>query len=238
MDLIIRPASAAAGLDLGSQWDPSRPSAAGFVAVADAAAAAGAQEITIAAHPASQASDAAAVTAGFEIIREMLQLRRALPVETDPPLVAVRAFRPGRDDQRWLEVNHRAFAWHPDQGSWTATDLTRHMAEPWFEPGGFLVHDDELTGNLDAFCWTKVHPATDHEPPTGEIFVIAVDPDAHGRGLGKAMVVAGLHYLHSLGLTSVMLYVEADNHVGRSLYAALGFDEHERHRWYRRFLVD
>ena len=238
MDLTTRPASAAAGLDLGSQWDPTRPSAAGFAAVAAAAAAAGAQEVTIAAHPATQASDIAAAPAGFDVAREMLQLRRALPVDADPPSVAVRAFRPGLDDQRWLEVNRRAFAWHPDQGSWTASDLARRMAEPWFDPGGFLVHDDELTGDLDAFCWTKVHPATDLGPPMGEIFVIAVDPDAHGRGLGKAMTVAGLNHLHSLGLTAAMLFVESDNHAGRSLYAALGFGEHERHRWYRRSLVD
>lgn len=236
MDVTTQPPEVAARLDPGPDWDPMAPTAAGFAAVADAAAAAGADIVTVAAHPATPASDAAAMHAGFDTTRQMLQLRRDLPVGADLPDVTVRAFRPGIDDQRWLEVNRRAFAWHPDQGSWTATDLTQRMAEPWFDPEGFLVHDAGAVGTIDAFCWTKVHPANNGDPAMGEIFVIAVDPDAHGQGLGKAMALAGLHHLHTIGLTDAMLFVESDNTVGRALYDSLGFATHEPHRWYSRRL--
>jgi mycothiol synthase len=236
MDVTTHPRDAATGLDAGPAWDPLAPSAAGFAAVADAAAAAGAHVVTIAAHPSTPASDAAAQQAGFHISREMLQLRRDLPVDADALGVTVRAFRPGLDDRQWLDVNRRAFAWHPDQGSWTADDLAQRLAEPWFDPEGFLVHDAGDVGTIDAFCWTKVHPATSDDPAMGEIFVIAVDPDAHGKGLGRAMVVAGLSHLHEAGITTSLLYVEHDNKAGRALYASLGFHEHERHRWYSRTL--
>jgi mycothiol synthase len=138
------------------------------------------------------------------------------------------------DDNQWLDVNRRAFAWHPDQGTWTASDLARRLGEPWFDPEGFLVHEDADQGSIDAFCWTKVHPADANHGAIGEIFVIAVDPEAHGRGLGKAIAVAGLDHLHARGLANAMLYVESDNRAGRAMYDALGFHVHERHRWYAR----
>ena len=52
-------------------------------------------------------------------------------------------------------------------------------------------------GRLAGFCWTKVHD--DEEPPLGEIYVIAVDPDFVGRGLGRALTVAGLRPTWPIG---------------------------------------
>ncbi|HVL94140.1 MAG TPA: mycothiol synthase [Acidimicrobiales bacterium] len=163
--------------------------------------------------------DQIAAATGLHRGRDLLQLRRRLPLDDDAPLLATRPFEPGRDEAAWLEVNNRAFANHPEQGGWDLDTLCRREAEPWFDPDGFLLH--ERDGRLAGFCWTKVH--TDHEPPLGEVYVVAVDPDFAGRGLGRRLTVAGLAHLAGRGLSTAMLYVDAGNVAARRLYDRLGF---------------
>lgn len=158
---------------------------------------------------------------GFGIARRQFQMRVALPV--DPPVIpdgiAVRSFALGRDEEAWLRVNNRAFLNHPDQGGWIRAQLDRRMAEPWFDAAGFLlaVADETLVG----FCWTKVHPGPE---PVGEIFVIGVDPDAHGRGLGRMLVAAGLdHLVRARDCSTALLYVAESNAPAVALYRSFGF---------------
>jgi mycothiol synthase len=208
--------------------------------IAELAGRAGARAVVVDAEPATDALAAVAESSGFELVRTTLQLRRPLPLDpaarSGATPIATRAFRPGVDDDAWLRVNNRAFAWHPDQSDRTPADLERDEAEPWFRADGFLVHEGRGTAGdslgIDGFCWTKIHG--DHDPSLGEIYVIGVDPDCHGRGLGRSLVIAGLDWLAGQGLEQAMLYVEADNAPALHLYDSLGFREHHDHRWWRR----
>lgn len=192
------------------------------------AADAGATEVVVEVEGAGEVHDAMAAAHGLALRREILQLRRALPIG-EPWQLDVRPFHPGTgDEEAWLAVNNRAFAWHPDQAGWTLDDLHARMGEPWFDPAGFLLH--ERDGRLAGFCWTKVHD--DERPPVGEIFVIGVDPDAQGHGLGRALVLAGLDHLAAAGLRTGMLWVEADNAPARALYADLGFEPASNRRFW------
>ena len=172
-------------------------------------------------------SDRVAARLGFQPARELWQLRVALPVREAPRWpsgVTVRPFEPGRDDDAWLAVNNRAFAADPDQGGWHEGDLATRERAPWFDPGGFLLATDGQ--GLAGFCWTKVHAAAPPIEPLalGEIYVIGVDPDRQGAGLGRALVVAGLANLHERHhVPRGMLYVDRVNEAALALYRSIGF---------------
>jgi mycothiol synthase len=185
-------------------------------------------------------ADALAIGRGLEIERELWQMRVPLPVGAPvdlPDGVVLRTFVPGRDDEEWLSVNNRAFVADPDQGGWTRDTLTARLAEDWFDADGFLVADD--AGRMAGSCWTKVHPpAPPHEPHAlGEIYVVGVDPDDQGRGLGRALTVAGLDDLHRRrGIDVGMLFVDAANAPAVGLYRSLGFVTSRADRSYGRSL--
>lgn len=184
-------------------------------------------------HHVDEAAHHEALHAGFVFARDLLQLRRSLPVEADlrrglAPL-EVRAFRPGEDEEAWLEVNNRAFVTHGEQGRWELADLLAREREPWFDPEGFLVHFDGEV--LAGSCWTKVH--RELTPPLGEIYVISVNPDVKGTKLGTRLVLSGLDWLGEKGLNGALLYVDATNAPARHLYDRLGFALHHTDRAYR-----
>ena len=178
---------------------------------------------------------AAAVLAerhGLRRARELWVMRRPvsepLPALVVPDDVTVRGYR-DEDRDEVLRVNAAAFAHHPEQGSMDADDLAGRMAEDWFDPAGLLVADDG--SGLVGFHWTKQHDAE-----LGEVYVVAIDPRAQGRGLGRALTLAGLHHLAGLGLREVLLYVESDNAPAVRVYAGLGFAhaDADTHVQYRR----
>jgi mycothiol synthase len=166
---------------------------------------------------------------GLELVRELRQMRRGLPVDVVPALppgVVLRSFVPGQDDAAWLALNAAAFAHHPEQGAWTQRELGERIAEPWFDPEGFFLAERE--GRLVGFHWTKT------EGGLGEVYVVGVSPDEQGSGLGRALTAVGLRYLGDVrGLDTVLLYVDADNPAAVRVYERLGFTVHEIDLMYR-----
>ena len=165
-------------------------------------------------HPAARAL---AASHGFAPVRRLLQLRA--PVEDTPAAqTAGSTFRPGVDDAAWLALNSRAFAFHPEQGLVSQADLGELMREPWFDAEDFLVlrDGDALIG----YCWLKI------EEPIGEFYVVGVDPERQGEGLGRQLMDAGFARLAARGIRTAALYVESDNVPAVTLYRSLGFSEH------------
>ncbi|MEU3095034.1 mycothiol synthase [Streptomyces sp. NPDC006967] len=225
--------------------DPVEPPAAELVvhpsrrghghgrALGNALLAASGKRLRVWAHGGHSAARHLAQVLGLTLFRELRQLRRPLaglgglePVL--PEGVRVRTFVPGRDDAAWLALNAAAFAHHPEQGSLTQRDLDDRKAEPWFDPEGFFLAEDE-GGRLVGFHWTKAHEAEG----LGEVYVLGVSPDAQGGGLGKSLTAIGLRYLAGRGLPTAMLYVDADNKAAVSVYERLGFVTHETDLMYR-----
>lgn len=156
---------------------------------------------------------------GLTFERDLYRMERSLPMD-QPSGIETRSFAVGQDEAAWVQVNNRAFSWHREQGGWTLEQVAERQAEPWFDADGFRVYD--IDGEIAAYCWTKVHD--DEVPPVGEVYVIAVDPAYHGRGLGRALTLAGYEHLAATGLSRAMLYVDADNTPAVTLYLDLGLE--------------
>jgi mycothiol synthase len=145
----------------------------------------------------------------------------------------IRTFIPDFDNQAFLSLNNKVFANYPDQGGWSEDDLKVRLNEAWFEKEGFFIAEDK--GGLIGFCWTKIHGAHTHShnggdedhghDALGEIYVLAVNPDYKGQGVGRDLTITGLNYLKYQGLNNVMLYVGVGNKPAFNLYKSLGFNE-------------
>jgi len=174
------------------------------------------------AHGNLEPARATAAAMGQVKARELLQMRRNLtdlPPVSVAPGVWLTTYSGPEDDAELLRVNNAAFAWHPEQGGWTEDEIAERRGEAWFDADGLFMAFDGDGGALLGFHWTKIHG-----PELGEVFVVGVDPDAQGRGIGATLTLAGLHHLAERGAKTVMLYVEADNEAAVKTYQRLGFD--------------
>jgi mycothiol synthase len=167
------------------------------------------------AHGDAPAARALARSHGLRAVRELLHLSGDVPVDAAAPIPD--HFVVGVDEDEWVALNAKIFAHHPEQGSVSKSDVEQLETEPWFRADNFLVLREE--GRMIGYCWLKV------EHDRGEFYVVGVEPDHHGQGLGSLLFDAGLARLRQLGITDAHLYVEGDNHDALRLYQSRGFTQ-------------
>ncbi|MDO4252410.1 MAG: mycothiol synthase [Rothia sp. (in: high G+C Gram-positive bacteria)] len=183
---------------------------------------------------------------GFSRVRELHKMQFCLTPERREKLLAtgraqqaaaglsLTTFTPGQDNASWLASNAAAFANHPEQGGLTEADLQERLNADWFDPQGFFLLKDP-SGQLAGYCWTKVVP---QEPTLGEIYVVGVDPNWQGQGLGRFLMLTGMAHLASLEpagepLENMLLYVDAENQAAFRLYTSLGWSSVTIDRMYK-----
>jgi len=179
---------------------------------------------------------AKAIAASLNLERLWSNLLMSKPLDEIQPVTSrysIRTFITDFDNQAFLSLNNKVFANYPDQGGWSEDDLKVRLNESWFDEKGFFVAEDK--GELIGFCWTKIHGAHTHShtgedddhghDALGEIYVLAVNPDYKGQGVGRDLTITGLNYLKYQGLNNVMLYVGVENRPAFNLYKSLGFNQ-------------
>jgi len=192
-------------------------------------------------HGDQPAANALATSFGFEKIRTVLQMSRALTdIQQLPDLgkevgedIVIRSFLPGIDSDAWLSLNNKVFKVHPEQGGWQLADLNIRLGEEWFDEQGFFLA--EFNNKIIGSTWTKIHGSHTHQhegeieshahPAIGEIYITAVDQEYARRGLGKVLTITALNYLKYQGLSDAMLYVDFENKAALNLYESLGFNQ-------------
>lgn len=162
---------------------------------------------------------ASARAVGFGVHRRLLVLGRDLaspPAPTLPAGVTVRPYRPDVDDDAVVAVLNAAFD-AGAEGDWDHDRLAQRRSFEWFDPADLLLVEDPH-GRIPALHWTKRRGGG-----VGEVYILAVAPEAQGGGLGRGLLRAGLRHLRNRGCGEVLLWVDEDNSAAVNLYRSEGF---------------
>ena len=90
----------------------------------------------------------------------------------------------------------------------------------------FLAYEED---KVIGFCWTETHGEQE-----GRIFMLGVDPDYRGKGVGKRLLLAGLAHLRGKGMRVAGLTVDSENEEACALYRSAGFELRQGSLWYEK----
>ncbi len=153
---------------------------------------------------------------GFEIARELDVLQRDLQGLPDRTPLHTRPARPD-DAAAIVDLLDAAYTGTAD-GSWSLARFNGEVEQDWFRWDDILLH--HAGGRLAGIHWTKRR-----SKEQGEVHNLAVHPHDHGRGLGKALLLAGLHHLRGQGCDEAILWVDRANEAAEALYRGAGFED-------------
>jgi mycothiol synthase len=91
-------------------------------------------------------------------------------------------------------------------------------------------------GKTIGYCWTEAKYGQDSSTGKrkGRIYMLGVDTDYRGKGLGKKLLRAGLLHLRNKGRELIDITVDSQNIVAVTLYRSLGFQMHGETAWYEK----
>lgn len=163
---------------------------------------------------------ACAADAGFGVERRLGVLGRVLDEEVppvDPPAgVTIRPYAGEADDTGVVDVLAGAYA-GTAEGGWTLDRFRERRGYAWFEP------DDLLLAERDDATLAGLHWLKRRGGGVGEVYNLAIHPDAQGTGLGRVLLRAGLAHLRAVGCDDVVLWVDRANEPAVRLYVTEGF---------------
>ena len=153
----------------------------------------------------------------------------------DPTALSCHHLQCGKED-KLTQLQNRSFS-----GTWgynpnTVEVITYHINLNNCSPEDVLLtfdHDKAI-----GYCWTEIsyEREADIRERKGRIFMLGVDPDYRGRGVGRRVLLAGLAHLKSKGISIAELTVDSDNKAACTLYHSVGFEVHKSNFWYEKVM--
>jgi len=170
---------------------------------------------------------------GFRFVRRFLRLRldfsKVRWQDINQAGLEFRYLQRG-DEKKLTQIQNRSFAgtWgynlNTDEEIIYSINLTNCSPEDII-----LAYDgDKVVG----YCWTRTAYQADTDERAGQIFMLGVDPDYRGRGIGKGVLLAGLSYLKVRGIQVAKLAVDSRNRAACTLYRSVGFEVRTSSLWY------
>ena len=175
---------------------------------------------------------AAAAEAGFHVQRRLHVLgvtadahRTAAPVASVGPVadgLTLRPFDPSdpADADAVVTLLTRAY---PERVGGSADGFAVLQAAEWFRADDLLLLTSDAQGSDGEDRLRALHWMKRRGDGVGEVYNLAVDPSAQGRGFGPLLLDAGLAHLFATGSDEVVLWVDAENARALDLYRSRGF---------------
>lgn len=176
---------------------------------------------------------------GFNCVRRYLELKLDITKvnwqDIEQTALGCRHLNHGEED-KLTQIQNRSFA-----GTWgynlnTVEEIIYRTNMSNYSPEDIvLTYDgDKVTG----YCWTSIN--SEGEPAIGErkgrIFMLGVDPDYRGRGVGRKALLAGLARLKGKNTATIELTVDSENEVACALYRSIGFEVRASSLWYEKIV--
>ncbi len=168
-------------------------------------------------------------SSGFKPDRYFCRLARSLsepiPEPQFPQGFTLIQFPGEQDSEAWVEMYNQSFIDHWNHHDLTVKKFKYDLAKPDYRNDLDLIAaaDD---GKFVAFCYCEI--SVDECDRTGRnegwIACLGTRRGFRKIGLGRAMLLAGLHRLKAAGVETAILGVDADNQSGAmKLYESVGF---------------
>lgn len=179
---------------------------------------------------------------GFTIARYYLEMGRPLEEPISEPRLptgfVLRHLAGEEEATAWVDAYNQSFVDHYDHHRMTV-EQRRH----WMSYSDYRLEHDLVTiapdGTVAAFCWCGIHPEENAHSgrSDGWIHILGTRRGFRKIGLGRAMLLAGLHVLKAEGATTALLNVDAESPTGAGrLYESAGFRPRHTFVQYRKEL--
>jgi mycothiol synthase len=166
---------------------------------------------------------------GFNVDRYFFRMARSLsepiPEPQFPAGFWLREFPGEQDAEAWVEMFNQSFIDHWNHHDLTVDKFKYDLAKPDYRKDLDLitVADD---GTFVAFCYCDISEEDNARTGRNEGWLACLGTRRGFRkiGLGRAMLLAGLHRLKAAGVATAILGVDAENPSGAlRLYESVGF---------------
>jgi mycothiol synthase len=168
---------------------------------------------------------------GFRIVRYGFRMARPLdeplPAPVFPEGYTLSHVQTEEDVERWVDCFNHSFIDHWGFFPTTVEQHKLNMEGPDYKPEQDLVAVAP-DGTFAAFCYCSIDNAgnTQREKSEGWINVLGTRRGHRHKGLGRAMLLAGLQHLKDAGADVAKLGVDAENPTGAlGLYERTGFQK-------------
>ncbi len=166
---------------------------------------------------------------GLKVVRYFLRMTRPLdqpiPEPDFPDGFTLRYLAGTEEAEAWVESFNQSFIDHYNHHDMPVDKRTHWMAEANYKAERDLIAV-AADGTFAAFCWCSINPDENRRNGRNEgwIGILGTRRGYRKLGLGRAMLLAGLHRLKADGVETALLGVDADSPTGAlRLYESCGF---------------